>query len=85
MVLRLQISTPFFSGETHMKRLYRVGFTLLKEENEMLSKLAMIEGGLSKAALIRRLIRQSALEKGAWNDLTRTSQEKTIANDSENS
>jgi hypothetical protein len=49
-----------------MERKCRIGISLSLVEKEALKKLAYIEGGLSMAALLRRLIRQSAVEKGIW-------------------
>ncbi len=45
-----------------MRKDKRVGLWLTDEEKNVLVRLAEIEGGLSRAALIRRLIHQSAKE-----------------------
>lgn len=47
-----------------MKRLTRFGFVLQDREKMLLEQLAHIEGGLSQAALVRRLIRKAAIEHG---------------------
>jgi len=47
-----------------MAKIQRFGFLLTSEEKILISQLAQIEGGLSQAALVRRLIHQAALEKG---------------------
>ncbi|MFC2053498.1 hypothetical protein ACFLV7_04250 [Chloroflexota bacterium] len=44
----------------------RFGFLLTKEEKTALSRLAEIEGGLSLAALLRKLIRTEAQKYGIW-------------------
>ena len=49
-----------------MERKERFGFLLTKEEKSALKRLAEREGGLSAAALLRRLIRQAAQEQGIW-------------------
>ena len=43
-----------------MLKTKRIGLIVTKEEKKWVIQLAEIEGGLSQAALIRRLIRQSA-------------------------
>ena len=45
-----------------MKKTKRLGLILTEKEKEWVIRLAELEGGLSQAALIRRLIRQKALE-----------------------
>jgi hypothetical protein len=45
----------------------RFGLMLRKVEKTYLEQLAQQEGGLSQAALIRRLIRKAALESGYGN------------------
>ncbi len=47
-----------------MKKSDRIGFLVTAVEKSLLVRLAELEGGLSQAALMRRLIRQAALEKG---------------------
>ncbi len=42
----------------------RFGFVLTEGEKRSLERLAEIEGGLSEAALLRRLIRRAAKEQG---------------------
>lgn len=49
-----------------MLRSERVGLMLNRREKEALARLAEVEGGLSQAALMRRLIREAALAKGLW-------------------
>ena len=43
-----------------MLKTKRIGLIVTKEEKKWVIQLAEIEGGLSQASLIRRLIRQSA-------------------------
>ena len=47
-----------------MNRRMRFGFVLTEEEKRALCSLAEVEGGLSEAAMLRRLIRRAAQEKG---------------------
>ena len=47
-----------------MNRRMRFGFVLTEEEKRALSSLAEAEGGLSEAAMLRRLIRRAAQEQG---------------------
>lgn len=42
----------------------RFGFVLTEGEKRSLERLAEIEGGLSEAAMLRRLIRRAAKEQG---------------------
>lgn len=49
-----------------MKRVERIGLRITPLEKIAVEKLAEIEGGLSMAALVRRLIRQAAQNKGVW-------------------
>lgn len=49
-----------------MKRTDRFGLILSVKEKQALAKLAEAEGGLSHAALIRRLIRNAARARGLW-------------------
>ena len=44
----------------------RFGLVLTSAEKHALNRLAEIEGGLSQAATLRRLIRQAAAERGLW-------------------
>jgi len=44
----------------------RFGLVLSEGEKTAIQRLAEIEGGLSRAALVRRLIRQAAKERGLW-------------------
>ena len=39
---------------------------LSKEERQLLRSLARVEGGLSCAAVVRRLIRKEGQRKGLW-------------------
>lgn len=47
-----------------MYKRVRFGFVLTESEKRSLERLAEIEGGLSEAALLRRLIRRAAKEQG---------------------
>jgi len=47
-----------------MNRKMRFGFVLTEAEKCALSSLAEAEGGLSEAAMLRRLIRRAAQEQG---------------------
>ncbi len=47
-----------------MYKRVRFGFVLTEGEKRSLERLAEIEGGLSEAALLRRLIRRAAKEEG---------------------
>lgn len=49
-----------------MKKIVRFGLLLTQDEKAALTKLAESEGGLSEAAILRRLIRKSARESGLW-------------------
>jgi hypothetical protein len=49
-----------------MSREIRFGLLLRPDEKHALDRLAEVEGGLSKAAALRRLIRKAAHEKGLW-------------------
>ena len=49
-----------------MNRQIRFGLLLRPDEKHALSRLAEVEGGLSRAATLRRLIRKAAHEKGLW-------------------
>ena len=49
-----------------MKKTERYGLLLTKKEAIALNHLAEIEGGLSQAALIRRLIREAAQKRNIW-------------------
>ena len=44
----------------------RFGLVLSEGEKTAIQRLAEIEGELSRAALVRRLIRQAAKERGLW-------------------
>lgn len=44
----------------------RFGLVLLDSEKRALERLAEAEGGLSQAALLRRLVRKAAKERGLW-------------------
>lgn len=43
-----------------------LGLLVSRQEKDVVRKLAEIEGGLSLAALVRRLIRQAAKTHGLW-------------------
>jgi hypothetical protein len=47
-----------------MLKIKRLGLVLTEEEKRFVVQLARIEGGLSQASLIRRLIRQAASAHG---------------------
>ena len=49
-----------------MNRQIRFGLLLRPDEKQALNRLAEVEGGLSRAATLRRLIRKAAHEKGLW-------------------
>jgi len=49
-----------------MSKTVRLGLVLDPEEKAAVTKLAELEGGLSYAALIRRLIREAASKHGLW-------------------
>ena len=49
-----------------MNKTRRFGLILSLKERQALAQLADAEGGLSHAALIRRLIRNAARERGLW-------------------
>ena len=54
-----------------MNRTERFGLVLNQREKEAVNRLAELEGGLSQAALLRRLIRKAAHEQGFWPVKTR--------------
>ena len=65
-----------------MVKIQRFGFWLTIDEKILISQLAQLEGGLSQAALIRRLIHQAALEHGLSELNPNTDlQAKSAAND----
>ena len=47
-----------------MNKTERAGLILTKQEKSWILSLAEFEGGLTQAALIRRLIRKAAMEHG---------------------
>ena len=49
-----------------MQKTERLGLVLTQSEKFVVSQLAEQEGGLSQAALVRRLIRKAANERGLW-------------------
>ncbi len=53
----------------------RFGFNLTERDSELLAQLAEIEGGLSQAAVIRRLIRIAAYKHGLLKNLRAPSTE----------
>ena len=63
----------------------RFGLRLRTVEKLYLDQLAVLEGGLSKAALIRRLIRKAALENGLVNPDLSFGKSRTIQSCSESS
>jgi hypothetical protein len=62
---KLNSAVIFLRGGT-MRKGIRFGFVLTDDEKCALSKLAELEGGLSEAATVRRLIRRAAREAGVW-------------------
>ena len=52
-----------------MEKTERFGLVLTPAELAALQRLADSDGGLSSAAVIRRLIRQEAQRRGVWPDL----------------
>ena len=54
------------SVEVIMDRTERFGLVLSPVEKRVLAQLAEVDGGLSQAATIRRLIRIEARERGLW-------------------
>jgi hypothetical protein len=61
--------------EVTVNKSERFGLVLTETEKRALDKLAEIEGGLSLAATLRRLISRSAEKRGLWPEESRT--EKT--------
>jgi hypothetical protein len=57
------------------EKIKRFGFVLRPREKAAIKYLAEKEGGLSQAALIRRLIREAAVKCGLWSAAT-TSEEQ---------
>lgn len=57
-----------------MRKGIRFGFVLTADEKSALTKLAELEGGLSEAATVRRLIRRAAREAGVWKLKKQTAQ-----------
>lgn len=51
-----------------MKKTKRLGLLLTEREKAWVVNLAKIEGGLSQAALIRRLINKAGMEHGLYPD-----------------
>lgn len=49
-----------------MEKTERLGLVLTPKEKAAVTRLAELEGGLSQAALVRRLIRVAANEQGVW-------------------
>jgi hypothetical protein len=49
-----------------MNREIRFALLLRPDEKHALSRLAEVEGGLSRGATLRRLLRKAAHEKGLW-------------------
>jgi hypothetical protein len=50
--------------EERMKKYKRFGLVLTDQEKLLISRLAVLEGGLSQAALIRRLVLKAAIQQG---------------------
>ena len=44
----------------------RLGLVLSAREKRLVAQLAELEGGLSQAALVRRLIRRAGEDQGLW-------------------
>ena len=59
-----------------MLKTERFGLSLSPRERQALKHLAEVEGGLSQAALVRRLIRNEARERGLWRRRVRHTQEE---------
>jgi hypothetical protein len=49
-----------------MERPIRFGLLLSTSEERALARLASFEGGMSKAAMVRNLIRREARDRGLW-------------------
>ena len=49
-----------------MRKSKRLGLVLTPAEKTAVVRLAEAEGGLSQAAVVRRLIRQAARSRGLW-------------------
>ncbi len=49
-----------------MNRQHRFGLLLSAAEKQVLKRLAEMEGGLSQAAMLRRLIHKAGRERGLW-------------------
>lgn len=49
-----------------MNRQTRFGLVLTPTEKRALAELSEVEGGLSQAAMVRRLIRKEAQQHGLW-------------------
>jgi len=49
-----------------MQKSKRLGLVLTPAEKTAVVRLAEVEGGLSQAAVVRRLIRQAAKSRGLW-------------------
>ena len=49
-----------------MNKTKRFGLWMTSSEKYMVAQLAELEGGLSQAAVIRRLIREAAQKYGVW-------------------
>jgi|APSaa5957512622_1039677.scaffolds.fasta_scaffold165882_1 hypothetical protein len=59
-----------------MQKIVRVGFQLSIVEKSAILILAELEGGLSQAALIRRLIRKNAMEQNIWDEIVAAEKRK---------
>ena len=61
-----------------MQKVIRFGFALTPLEKDAISKLAELEGGLSQAALIRRLIHKAASAHGISLEANNCNEKTTI-------
>lgn len=62
-----------------MDKTERFSLVLTPQEKAAVTRLAEVEGGLSQAALLRRLIRKAAHDRGLWPEL-RAEQSREPAN-----
>ena len=58
--------TVFHFGGSNVHKSKRLGLVLTPAEKTAVIRLAEVEGGLSQAAVVRRLIRQAAKSRGLW-------------------
>lgn len=71
--------SAFLGGSSDMFKTERLGLALSPEEKSVLEHLAEMEGGLSQAALVRRLIRAEARKRGLCPRLLEQTQEESHA------